>query len=110
MKRLITGLLLLSAVFNSTAQVTDEQKNRLTVFENAVKGCRAVIITSPALAKNLVVATSRSLTDVCECAALLALSDLSDDEVGLIANRNKEASDRLVQPLFNRSAQCVKMH
>jgi hypothetical protein len=76
----IFGLVLLFAPLASAQELNDLQL-RLKLFENAQSACKATVLSNAEAAVSFVRSGSGSLTENCECAALLAVSKKSNAEL-----------------------------
>ena len=104
---LAIACLFLSPAF---AQELDEVQLRLRVFENAQNVCKATVLSSNEAALAFVKTGSGSLTDRCECAALLAVSKKSDAELRtMLSSQDNGPVLEFSADVRNLFLQCVRI-
>jgi hypothetical protein len=64
---------------SATAQDSNELQTRLALFQNAQTTCKARVLMDQKLATDFVTARKSSLTQVCECAALITVANVSSE-------------------------------
>lgn len=67
-------------------------QNRAAAFQAAQNVCKLLYLSNNDLANSFVNATSASLSDVCECAAMLAVADKTDEELAALVKENSLGS------------------
>jgi hypothetical protein len=67
-------------------------QNRAAAFQAAQNVCKMLFLSNNDLATSLVKATSASLSEVCECAALLAVASKSDEQLAALVAANSLGS------------------
>jgi hypothetical protein len=102
-------LLLCAIACRAKAQGTSELQNRLTLFQNAQNTCKARLLSDPQLAANFVAATKSPLSDVCECAALLTVSNISNKQISAIVSGDKELAVQIANDTWLNFAKCLQI-
>lgn len=92
-----------------TLKLQTELQNRLVLFQNTQTLCKARVIADPKLAANFVVATKMSLSEACECAALLTVSSMSAEQVDAIAAGQADVAGKVSNDLYANLGNCVKI-
>lgn len=82
---------------------------KVQLFERSQQVCKTIVLTSAETASTFVRADAGSLSDVCECAALLAVAPLSQADAEAIVNGDKAKAAGLVESVRNELGECVKM-
>lgn len=104
---LIVGLLVFSA--HSRAQDVASAKNRLTLFQNIQLTCKARVLGNAELANSFVVATEASLSEICECAALLAVANATSKEVSAVFSGDKGATESVDGESRKHFLRCIEI-
>ena len=107
MRHLLILVLTATLAVPAMAQAQDAASKRFKLFGDIQSACRVMIVTNRELARPLFVATSRSLSDVCECAALITVTDLDDVQVSAIVGGDRKASEAALPPLRESIQRCV---
>lgn len=103
---------LLFALFAASASAQDARsvaivQNRAAAFQAAQNVCKMLYLSNNDLANSFVRATSASLSNVCECAALLAVADKTDEELAALVAANNLGSS-LQADMKAGALQCMK--
>ncbi len=108
---LLSTLSLLSSASCLAAGQVDQTAPRLVFFERAQTSCKMMLLGSPEFGRALVGLISRtgqSLGQICECAAVYAVSQTSDDTMKLIMSGNTELYDQFARQLQKGWTVCIK--
>ena len=82
MKRQILAVVAMAGLSSSVSgQNQNAFEIRLKAFENAQQVCKAIVLSNHEAALSFIRSNSGALTDKCECAAVLAVSNKSDSEL-----------------------------
>ena len=82
MKRHILAVVAMAGLSSSaSAQTQNAFEIRLKAFENAQQVCKATVLSNHEAALSFIRSNSGTLTDKCECAAILAVSSKSDSQL-----------------------------
>lgn len=100
-------LLALSAILPFDAKPA-EPLAKLTLFQRAQDLCKATALVSADLAQNIVLSGAGSLSSICECAALLTVSQLSPEDAGLVST-SKEKQTEFQQSLNANVVRCIRV-
>lgn len=87
----------------------DELRHRLTLFQNAQNTCKARVLLDSKLAADFVIATKSSLSDVCECAAMLTVANTSNQELQAIAGGERRIADHLATEVIKNFGRCLQL-
>ncbi len=82
---------------------------RLTVFENTQKACKATVLLNRETANSFVEASNASLSEVCECAALLVVANKTDDQIAALAAGDEQVVKLMTNEVRERFVQCLRM-
>jgi len=106
------GYALLSAIFLATiapsAVIAAEPIAKLVLFHKAQDLCKATVLGSSELAENIVLTASGSLSELCECAAILSVSPLSLEEAEMVSE-SKERREIFQKTLSEALVRCVRI-
>jgi hypothetical protein len=96
-----------SANAQDAREATAAVQNRASVFQGAQSVCKYLYLSNSDLASSLVKATRASLSDVCECAAMLVVAARSDEQLAaLIAAKNMGSV--LQSDIKDRVMECMR--
>jgi hypothetical protein len=106
----IASLSALTFVLVASAQDASDPTDRLVVFERVQALCKVRVLADSELAKNFVIATERSLSDVCECAAVLVVSSTPDKSIAVVIAGDRVVSAQVASEVPERFNQCIAIH
>jgi hypothetical protein len=110
MKKITATIIMLVSSYTVAAQSPSSNPNeRLQLFSNVQTTCKIMILNNSEIAKSIVIGTRRSLTDICECAALLTITSMSDGDVSNILTGEKEEARNLLKLLSENVVSCVQI-
>jgi hypothetical protein len=112
MKNSLFGFILVSLATAPNAQElpSPELHNRLIAFQNAQNVCKGIFLLNSDAASSFVGATKSSLSEICECAALLTVANTSKDDISALANGDQDVSIKMASEVRERTLQCVKIN
>lgn len=93
------------------AQGTGELQNRLRAFDSAQLTCKASILSSKDAAMSFIQSNSGSLSDICECAAMLAVSSKSNSQIReIISSTEIQHAVEFTEEVNQLFVQCVRIN
>lgn len=108
MKASICGFLVALVPASVLAQEATDPQGRLTVFMNAQSICKAQVLSIPGAAKAFITANSSSLSDACECAALVTIASKSEQQISLLRAGNQEMAAQVATEISQNLVKCVQ--
>jgi hypothetical protein len=108
MKHRIAIVLFLLLPFQSSEGRAAEPLTKLNLFQKAQDLCKATALMSSELARNIVLSGSGSLSSICECAALLSVSQLSPDEAEMVSSLKQKQAE-FQESLNANIVKCVRI-
>lgn len=111
--RLRVAFLITACFFTSSAfsQELDELQLRLRVFENAQNICKATVLSNNEAALSFIRSGSGSLSDRCECAALLAVSKRSETDLrSMLSSADNGPAIEFAADVRSSFLQCVRIN
>lgn len=98
-------------VSSAFAQQLDTLQMRLMAFENAQLVCKAAILSNRDAAVSFVRSNSGTLSDRCECAAILTVSNKSDTQIReMLSSTDSGPAAAFAEDVRRSFVQCVRMN
>ena len=111
MKNSLLGfsLALIATTLNAQDLPSSELNNKLIAFQNAQNVCKGALLLNFDAASSFVKATRSSLSEICECAALLTVANTSKEDISALANGDNNVSVKMAGEVTQRTLQCIKI-
>jgi hypothetical protein len=106
-------LLFALAAFSVVASAEDGREataivqSRVAAFQAAQNTCKYLFLSNSGLAGNLIKATDASLSDVCECAAMLTVANRTDEQIAALVTA-KNMADVLQSDAKDHALTCMR--
>ena len=108
----IVAFLILGLTFTPVfAQDSGDLENRLRAFNGAQMTCKASILSNKDSAASFLQSNSGTLSDMCECAAMIAVSSKSNLQIREIISSSDISHSAVFADEVNRAlVQCIRMN
>lgn len=103
----IAGMILAAAVASAAPQQNNALE-RVALADGVEKICRNTVLSNQELTVAIIGAAAGSMTELCECTAMLTVSAMTDEQVALARRDLKEAS-KVSNEITKNLPRCTQM-